>query len=737
MNKTALNIQNFKGYHDVTAGSLIHILRKHGVNTGNLFTFVEQGDLEPDISFRIKGRIFDNKEVFGELERTLFHPKYKGKRILLVSDTGTGKSFALTQMVHHFNSSIPPQFSSQAFCLYSCPRRALIKNLRENFEIDGHSVMLTGSDSFHPAERERIIRQYPSLLTTIDHAPTILNSKLRVLKNLTYREGALPGIWITDEIHSLAGDSSFKLNEIRAFMMAERRMLEAGGISVHVTATPENLRSQDYDLIILIDQEDHEIPFHKAGFSVLSRSTQELKAQFLRMIEFAAESNKDRKLLVFIEDTEWIEYYCEQLQNHGINAIGIMAKKESQRTEKENMIIDGGLIPENTQVILSTTVLSSGVSITNNQANDETWVLCSYNSLNHEATRLIQMSHRFRNKYNAFKIFFQEAEPPEEKRSFLYHLLLEENIKKAENSMDLIKTLRRNPMSFRVNLDEMEQQSGIYSDNNGELHVLTPMIQGELILHKTYYNYKNQDVLIRELEQRFNVSFQKFDVELEDLDVEAGKKDERKINEIGLSNPSSKEVVRDLIEDQHVYIRLKAEYTRYGKKAKQGWIGFVNGMAKKDLIYCIERRCAYGVVQQVMKGHLLKRSKEEIPYCYAKDKAAYDSLMAIQGSDKQSIMARMYTALSRQLIEAKRVGQELHFDSTTEMDNYMKTIQERVAKGKGIDATPTKLDVKHFRKLVNYEVRKSSKFKTTRQFVIIGFKDKEYLLERYGVKSII
>src|SRR5690606_10994212 len=132
-------------------------------------------------------------------------------------------------------------------------------------------------------------------------------------------------------------------------------------------------------------------------------------------------------------------------------------------------------------------------------------------------------------------------------------------------------------MSFRVNLDEMEQQSGIYSDNHGELHVLTPMIQGELILHKTYYNYKNQDVLVRELEQRFNVSFQKFDVELEDLDVEAGNKDERKINEIGLSNPSSNEVVRDLIEDKNVYDRLKAEYTRYGKKAKQGWIGFVNG----------------------------------------------------------------------------------------------------------------------------------------------------------------
>jgi len=734
VSNTALNINNFKDYHDVTAGSLIHILRYHGVNTGNLFTFVEKRDLQPDISFMIKGRISDNKDVSDELVKMLLSPKYKGKRILLVSDTGTGKSFALTQMVHHFNNSIPPQFSSKAFCLYSCPRRALIKNLRENFEADGHSIMLTGSDSFHPFEREQIIRQFPSLLTTIDHAPTILDSKLRVLRNSTYRECALPGIMITDEIHTLATDSTFKLNEVRDYMIAERRMLEAGGISVHVTATPENLRLQDYDLIIKIDQENHEAPFQKAGFSVLSRSTQELKAQFLRMIQYAAESNKDRKLLVFIEDTDWIEYYCKHLQIHGINAIGIMARKENQRTENENVIIDGGLIPTDVQVILSTTVLSSGVSITNNQASDETWVLCSHNSLNHEATRLIQMSHRFRNKYNAFKIFFQQAEPPAEKRSFLYHLLLEENIRKAENSMELIKTLRRNPMGFRVNLDEMEQQSGIYSDNRGELHVLTPMIEGELILHKTYYNYKNQNILIRELEQRFNSQFVKFDLDFDNENVkEVQRQESAKVLE--LSDQSSKEVIQNLIEDKKVYDRLRSEYARFGKKAKEGLIGQLKGDAKKDLNYLIENGCNYNVVQQIMKGHL-KPSKDN-PYSYVKDKKAYDSLVAIQGSGNQSIMSRMYKELSNQLKRAIMEKRELCFDSTTEMDNYLRTIRDRVAKGSGNDLSSTKLDVKIFRKLVNYEIRRSSKFKTTRKFVIIGFKDQQCLIEKYGIKALV
>lgn len=112
------------------------------------------------------------------------------------------------------------------------------------------------------------------------------------------------------------------------------------------------------------------------------------------------------------------------------------------------------------QVVLAPTVLSSGVSIIDNSEIAETWVLCSSNSMNHELTRLIQMSHRYRNKYQSFKIFFQKAEPPKGKKAFLYHTLLEEKIKKAEKSKELVNMIRRNPTDFYMQLCTLEEQLG-------------------------------------------------------------------------------------------------------------------------------------------------------------------------------------------------------------------------------------------------------------------------------------
>ena len=418
MEKAIKEVNKFKGYHDVTVGTMIHILRKNGIDTGNIFTFAEKFALRPDVTMNIKGKIYENTGVYRQLQGILFSPKNRGKRILLVADTGVGKSYALTRIIHNLNEQINSSnsilHSSSKFSIYSCPRRALINNLKRDFESDGYSSMLTGSDEYTSLERERIINSYSSFLTTIDHAPRIIDSKLQM--NTPINE--FPSLIITDEIHTLSTDASFKLDAVRDYLISERRILDANGVSLHVTATPENLYVSDYDLIIKINQIDHMNPFNEAKYSILDESIKELKSQFLRLIIDAASSNENRKLLIFIEETEWIEHYCNALQKQNIHAIGIMAKKDSDRTDKESMIIDKGIIPQNVQVILSTTVLSSGVSITNNQESDETWVLCSYNSMNHEATRLIQMSHRLRNRYKSFRLFFQKTKPTKVNKCF-------------------------------------------------------------------------------------------------------------------------------------------------------------------------------------------------------------------------------------------------------------------------------------------------------------------------------
>lgn len=737
MAKLIQNIEDYKGYKDVTVGSLIHILRKHEIDTQNIFSFTENHVLNPDVTLNIKGKIYDNKEAFEKLEKILTNPENRGKRILLISDTGTGKSYALIRFIHKLNEKINAEKSwtspSNQFAVYSCPRRALINNLKGDFESDKYSAMLTGSDTYMAIERDIIINHSSSFITTIDHAPRIIEDKIEEESSVNDSKALLPCLLVTDEIHVLSTDATFKLDTVRDYFISERTVLDKGGVSLHVTATPENLRTDDYDKIIQINQEDHENPFEEAGYYVLDKSTKNLKSQFLRMIRFAAESNKDRKLLIFIEDKEWIECYCEQLRQHNINAIGIVAKKESERENDELTIINKGIINGEIQVILATTVFSSGVSITNNGELDETWVLCSSNSLNHEQTRLVQMSHRFRNKYNAFKIFFQGTETPKVKKAFLYQTLLEEKVRRAENSKRLVMDIRRNPTDYSVSLDKMELESGLFSDGNRKLHVLTQKSQSELIQNKTYHNYKNQDVLIRELEKRFQCEFKNFD---ESITGEAEEEinDENDIAELtGLSNFSSQETVKMIIEDKNVYGRLKKEYIRFGREGRKGLMGNIKKRRiKNDLIYFIEHRVDYEIVQQVMERHY--NAKKEERCTYIEHKVASLEVEKVKFEKKSTIQVLIYRELGRRLKRAKENGEVIVFDTLTEMDRYLDNILAILAQQSGFELGDTNIEGKYFRNLLDYKYEKSN---GKRKYTIVGFMDEKALKEKYGIKRMV
>lgn len=86
-------VEEFKNYKDVTVGSLNHILKQHDVATEDLFIFMENHEIRVDISFEINGKIYENKEVYEKLKEILFGNKYRGMKILLLSDTGTGKVY--------------------------------------------------------------------------------------------------------------------------------------------------------------------------------------------------------------------------------------------------------------------------------------------------------------------------------------------------------------------------------------------------------------------------------------------------------------------------------------------------------------------------------------------------------------------------------------------------------------------------------------------------------------------
>jgi len=150
--------EKLKRYDRVTIGSLIFRLQQYGIRTDSIFTSVEKYQLRIDYSFDIQGKITENQEVFRKLEEILYDKENRGKRILLYSDTGTGKSTAILKMIEKMTNIQTNENSSNGFTILSIPRRNLINNLQNSFETIPKSSTVTGSDKYTSGEREKIIQ---------------------------------------------------------------------------------------------------------------------------------------------------------------------------------------------------------------------------------------------------------------------------------------------------------------------------------------------------------------------------------------------------------------------------------------------------------------------------------------------------------------------------------------------------------------------------------------------------
>lgn len=720
--------EKLKRYDRVTIGSLIFRLQQYGIRTDSIFTPVEKYQLRIDYSFDIQGKITDNQEVFRKLEEILYYKENKGKRILLFSDMGTGKSTAILKMIEKMTTTQTNENTSNGFAILSIPRRNLINNLQNRFETIPKSNTVTGSDKFTSGEREKTIQDATNILTTLDHNPYVLHLKLNEALNkrksdYSFGEEDRVGttmISVLDECHMLSSDATFKAETIREFCIAETALLHAKGVSLHVTGTPENLRSDDYDLIIKINQEKRENPFSHAGYLLLDGSTKQVENKMLEVIKLAARKDPNRKLLVFIENKELIYSFSNRLKKDHIQTMAVVSQKEELKSEEEKMIVTNRKIPKNVQVILATTCLSAGVSIENNQEVDEIWVFCSSKSLNHEMTRIAQMSHRFRNKYHALKLFIQTGKKQETKKRFMYHTFLNEDVKKAKNFQKAIEILRENQLEGRMTLDELELQNGLFADEDGKLHVCSPLIQSELVQDKTYYNYNNPDVLIWELEKKFQSSFVKMDGNIE------VKEKEESITING--NESSEEILKGIIQGESLYHQLKNEYFLYGKSHFSKALKRVKLSTRKDLEYFFQSGCNYAVVRKVIQAHLNAPKGDTLSYI--RDKDALEWMKRISSSKENSLSVRMVKEIKKHLTLSRKTNSSIQFSSIKAIESYVQTVVNEILKEGGMSFPSEDLKVESFKKLLKIEKQKSG---NVRSYTIVGFIDETCIMDRYGI----
>lgn len=719
--------EKLKRYDQVTIGSLIYRLQQNGIATNRIFTFTEKYDLRIDLKLDIQGKITDNPDVVNTIKEVLYDEKNQGKRILLIGPTGSGKSTAILEILKTMTNCRTHSNSVQGFSILCIPRLNLINNLSERFEQIPKSKTVTGSTQYTSVKRKEVIRESANILTTIDHLPTVLMLKnikqesLEENNNFSHK----PKLLLLDECHMLSTDATFKPEAIIKFSEAERNFLNSNGISLHITATPENLCSEDYDLIIEINQLNRENPFERAGYLMLDGSSKEVEKKMLEIIKIAAIKNKERRLLVFIERLETISAFSRELNNLGIKTMGVISKKEDLKSKEEKILVSKGIIPEDIQVILATTALSAGVSIENNRKVDETWIFCSPRSLNHEMTRIAQMSHRFRNTYHALKIFFQKGRPQKKKKPFLYHTFLNAEIKKAENFKMAIQLLRENQLDGRITLDELELQNGLFMDDEGELHVCTPLIQSEIVFNKTLHNINNPFELIRELERKFRCDFVEMKIngiiEIGETHNEDSKK---------ASNPiDPKNVLKRIVNDELYFSQLKNEYFIYGKSEFSRQMKSVKKSTVNDLIHFFEQGYEFSFVSQVMKAHLNAKKGETLSY--RRDLQSLKEMKKILKSHEISISKQMYKEITKHITLSANTKNPVEFGKVSEIEAYLKAVAKEILKNKGFND-----DLKRVESLKKLLRIKRSKKGGNWIYTIEGFVNEEYIKEKYGINEI-
>jgi len=137
-----------------------------------------------------------------------------------------------------------------------------------------------------------------------------------------------------------------------------------------------------------------------------------------------------------------------------------------------------------------------------------------------------------------------------------------------------------------------------------------------------------------------------------------------------------------------------------------------------------------------MKAHM--KANKDNSYSYIKDKEDYERVERIKLFQEDSIQVKLYETVCVQLKRYSEDGRKLQFCSKTAVDGvdgYLKRISDQIINAFGKKPEETKFDVKSFRRLLNlpFEKKKAGQ----RIYTIVGFKDQEYLKEKYGIDKVL
>ena len=265
------------------------------------------------------------------------------RRILLVSDTNSGKTYAT---IHACKKYLEEHEDS--FVYFAAPTRALASQICSKY---GLGDSLQDDNQAYKLVKKAIENDSRIICGTYDKAQQVL----RFLQTQCKLNLAI----IVDETHNEVSSFQFRAQTInKLFNMANsERVIKFVGL----TGTPQEIDLSHYDKRVLIKADKKEIA---KELLFVQYNNESLFTSVTTQI-ISQEVKQGSKVLCFVNNKKEIEIIRLALKKHCITASAITADTRKSRTY--NSLLETELFPFNTSVLLATTAICDGINIQNSE----------------------------------------------------------------------------------------------------------------------------------------------------------------------------------------------------------------------------------------------------------------------------------------------------------------------------------------------------------------------------------
>lgn len=262
---------------------------------------------------------------------------------------------------------------------------------------------------------------------------------------------------IIDEVHQLVHNYGFRRQAIESLYSLHSRVKSFIGLS----GTPDDVLRDPFDREVHVQTKYEAAPCQVWGALTYEKRDEEEPLLF-QLLKQKAEAGK--RLLVFIQSKSIIKRLQMQLRKDGVKVASVTSDgKLTNPTYKT--LVEESRFPNDIQVILSTSVLSDGINLRNENAKYDCILVASNNSPMFNVDQARQCANRFRNVYNGFYVFMQQSKK-ETKHLFNIESAYKYEKLIAQNAVDLINEQfagRGNSALFRM--ARIEKRYGITFDD--------------------------------------------------------------------------------------------------------------------------------------------------------------------------------------------------------------------------------------------------------------------------------